>query len=117
MGPPWHRSSGRAQRDSIVDYEYGKADPDPLLPVRIEQWVHVAATYDKNTASASLYLDGVKVFDYPVLLQDLDIDTDWYRCWIGQFVEGGREFRGIMDELRVYTRASTAPRSGRSWGS
>ena len=96
-------SVGERNAHSIVDYEYGRVDPDPLLPVRIEQWVHVAATYDKSAASAALYLDGVKVFDYPVLLQDLDIDTDWYRCYISQFVEGAREFRGIMDELRVYT--------------
>lgn len=94
---------GERNAHTIVDFNYGNGE-EANMPQRINEWIHVATTYDKATSSAALYIDGAKIFDYPVV-EALDIDTDWTNCMIGRFTEGGREFRGLMDDLRVYTRA------------
>ena len=107
-------ATGERNQHTILDYTYGAAyETDAYgniteltenLPVRLDEWIHIAATYDKDTATAALYLDGIKVKDLPVN-EAVDIDTDWYRAQVAQFVEGGREFIGEMDDLRIYTRA------------
>ena len=102
---------GERNAHTIVDYTYGSAgevDPDTgetlILPERLNEWYHVATTYDKATATAALYIDGRKVIDLPVV-DAIDIDTDWYRAQVARYVEAGRQLYGGMDDLRIYTRA------------
>ena len=112
--------AGERNQHPIVDFEYGTVavldgneqptgEIEYYTPISdlVGQWVHMCSTYDKATATAALYINGEKVYDLPVL-EAIDIDTDWDKAQVGKFVEGGRELRGYMDDLRVYTRALNA---------
>ena len=78
----------------------GAASP-ALLP--INQWSHLAATYDGTTLR--LYVNGVAVVSTP-FTGDLSTSTDPLR--IGGNSVYGEYFMGVIDEVRVYSRPLTA---------
>lgn len=100
-----HDVDGERNLHPIVDYTFGMA-ADEFISVEqaTGKWFHLAVTYDKATASSALYLNGVKVKDLPVI-EAVDIEPGWEQAEIGKFTEGGREFRGSMDELYLFSRA------------
>ena len=100
-----HDVDGERNQHPIVDYTFGWAE-DEFISVEqaTDQWFHLAVTYDKATASSALYLNGVKVKDLPVI-EAIDIEPGWEQAYVGRFTEGGREFRGSMDELYLFSRA------------
>ena len=100
-----HDVDGERNQHPIVDYTFGwAADEFVSVEQATGKWFHLAVTYDKATASSALYLNGEKVKDLPVM-EAIDIEAGWEQAYIGRFTEGGREFRGSMDELYLFSRA------------
>jgi hypothetical protein len=77
---------------------------DGLRPQPVARWTHLAVTYDG--AAYCLYVDGREVSrraaSGPILHT-----TD--PLWIGGNRPYGEYFRGVIDEVRVYRRALSAP--------
>ncbi len=73
----------------------------------VNQWIHVALTYDKAAAEAILYIGGV-AYDVPVAVAD-DLANNYnYGAYIGCNVDDRRNFTGLMDEFYLYNRALSA---------
>ena len=72
----------------------------------VNAWTHVALTYDG--ATLRLYVNGVQVASQP---QAGSIETPSTPLRIGGNVPYGQFFQGLIDEVRVYNRALTPPRS------
>ncbi len=71
-------------------------------------WTHVAATYDSSTSTVQLFVNGVQVpvdnqgCTGPLLASTIPLQ-------IGEeFVLGGRNFPGEIDDVRVYNRVLAA---------
>ena len=77
--------------------------------LRSGQWQLVAFTYDKNSGTASLYIDGVLVQSQnfgsvrPETTYPINIGRR-----TGQPVGNGSSFGGLVDELALYNRALSA---------
>lgn len=76
-------------------------------PLRLNQWQHVAVTYDgsMHASHVAVYVNGVKqkvniLFDQPIWPFDT---KEPFRIGAG----GGLRFRGDIRDVRVYTRALT----------
>ena len=69
-------------------------------------WAHLAATYDGVTMR--LYVNGVQVASRA---QTGAIATSTNPLQIGGDSIYGQYFAGLIDEVRVYNRALSAPRS------
>ncbi|MEM6648203.1 MAG: LamG-like jellyroll fold domain-containing protein, partial [Bacteroidota bacterium] len=69
------------------------------------EWVHVAGTFDSATNELRIYINGV--------LQGTTTDasapqrSDIYDLMFGVEPSGGNEFRGLMDEIRIWNVART----------
>ena len=94
----WHSTSGTYHWKTVKG-----------MPLCLNQWHHVAATYDIENGVMGIYTNGVLVNTAPntfvtnVLNYDLYIGRD-EESW----VPGGyREFTGIIDELRISNIART----------
>ena len=70
--------------------------------LNLDQWYHVAATYDMNVG-ATVYIDGVADASNP----DIDgIVTNEFSLFLGENPEAtGRLFDGMLDEIMIYNRA------------
>eukprot|EP00928_Gymnodinium_smaydae_P029787 TRINITY_DN22339_c0_g1_i1.p1 TRINITY_DN22339_c0_g1~~TRINITY_DN22339_c0_g1_i1.p1 ORF type:complete len:1614 (-),score=174.09 TRINITY_DN22339_c0_g1_i1:56-4825(-) len=87
-------------------------------PVPDEKWHHVAATWDNTTAK--LYVDGVEKCSYnpPSSKIDLNIARNSvlsrHAYSVGAFPDHYRFFKGVIDEVRLWSVARTASEL-RSW--
>lgn len=76
----------------------------------VNEWRHVAITFDASTGIKSLYLDGVLV-DTASRPNQLYADPNNTRITIGAYwgASGGlfNYFDGLLDELRIYNRVLT----------
>ena len=71
--------------------------------VPINQWNHVAAVYNKNAQTLTLYLNGVgETFNYPYIMQSYSSNV-----YIGSHSPFYNEmyFDGFIDEATIYNRA------------
>lgn len=69
--------------------------------IQINQWYHIATTYDGTTAK--IYLNGVEVAS-----QAKTWNTTGTTFYLGRFFGGGNSFAGSVDELLIYDRALTS---------
>jgi hypothetical protein len=70
-----------------------------------DEWLHFAGTYDKDSAKAALYINGELIEEMDVA-SPADIAGDWgLGARVGKTIDDARPFTGLMDELRMYTRA------------
>ncbi|MBN2313906.1 MAG: hypothetical protein JXM79_08240 [Sedimentisphaerales bacterium] len=70
-----------------------------------DEWEHFAGTYDKETAKATLCINGEFVSELDVAAP-ADIAGDWgLGARVGKNIDDARPFTGLMDEFRMYTRA------------
>ena len=74
-------------------------------------WSHLAATYDGTTLR--LYVNGAEVAQLAVsgaiLTSNSPVRIGGNQVW------GGEWFNGSIDEVRIYNRGLTRPRSRRTW--
>lgn len=83
----------------------GELFPQEVLPP-LGEWTHLAATYDGS--SMKLYFDGIVVAE---MAASGDIATSDEPLIIGNKHEtapGGDEFNGMLDDVRIYSRALSA---------
>ena len=78
--------------------------------ITLNAWSHVASTWDGTTAR--LYINGTEVAR-SALSGTAATSTGALR--IGGNNVWAEWFKGVIDEVRVYSRALSAPRSGRIW--
>ena len=77
------------------------ADGEP-----VNAWTHVALTYDG--AKLRLYVNGTQV---ATTAASGAVQSSSSPLWIGGNQPYGEYFQGLIDEVRVYNRALTRPRS------
>jgi autotransporter-associated beta strand protein len=78
------------------------------VPMTLNEWHHIAATYDKTSGFGAVYLDGVSVFGETLGSFDLATSADLY---IGHRPLTGEQFpwfAGLIDEVEIFNRALTA---------
>ena len=74
----------------------------------VDQWYHVAATYDKDGDGMKFYLDGELKGEFAYnaeSFEDWAFPQNWY---LGKANWGDPLFPGIIDEFRIYDRALNA---------
>jgi hypothetical protein len=75
-------------------------------------WHRVAATVDKPTGSARLYVDGQDVTESAGIRADFISQSTWN---LGRFAEGGFYFQGGLDEVRIESEKRSANWQWASW--
>ena len=73
----------------------------------LNQFQHVAVTYSKASGEATLYVDGVAVATAALGSSNLRTDADLHigRRPDGSFTPPVATFNGLIDEVRIYSRA------------
>jgi Concanavalin A-like lectin/glucanases superfamily len=71
--------------------------------VPLDQWTHIACTYDKQFAR--LYVNGVQV---AVQTATQPIPAVSHELWIGNHERFIRQFDGLIDEVEIFSRALSA---------
>ena len=73
-------------------------------PLPLGRWVHLAGTFDGQTMR--LFVDGAEV---AALARPGPIQRNHFDLTIGGFAPGSRaNFQGLVDEVRLFSRARTA---------
>lgn len=84
--------------DQFSDFIFG--------PSTLDQWHHIAVTYDSATGKIQFYIDGrldaVRQYDVP---RPVIVGPAWIGGWNGE----SRWFLGSLDDIRIYNRVLTAP--------
>lgn len=87
----------------INDNSTCRVDSNVTYNTYFDNWVHVAATYDKETLH--IYVNGVLVDDSSTpCTVPIEIDTTKDLA-IGSQSDGGSRFTGWLDDVRIYNRA------------
>ena len=98
-GPLIHLHSDPEKGDASVP---GNPPVNPVL-MNDSQWHHVVGTWGDADGNVNLYLDGV-------LLQQAAYTTPSYplsNIYLGQMANGGRTYRGLLDDVQIYGGALT----------
>ena len=80
----------------------GKVTSDYNSTISPDSWYHVAATYDATEKTATLYLNGR--LDASIQNADVPQPVD-AKLRIGKNLDDNEEFKGIIDDVRIYNRA------------
>jgi choice-of-anchor C domain-containing protein len=101
----WIAASGNGALDANLIDANGVEHPmnAPLNTVVSGAWQHFALTYDRTNGIAKLYRNGVMVLQRE--LGSFTPQTSW-DLFFGS--RGSYRFKGIMDEVSLYSRALTA---------
>jgi hypothetical protein len=73
----------------------------------LNNWYHVATTYDYNADQSKLYVNGTEVSSKTGLI-DLNTSKIGGIGWYTNGTGAGYQFNGIIDDARVYNRALSA---------
>jgi hypothetical protein len=98
-GPLIHLHSDPEKGDASVP---GNPPVNPVL-MNDGQWHHVVGTWGDADGNVNLYLDGI-------LLQQAAYTTPSYplsNIYLGQMANGGRTYRGLLDDVQIYGSALT----------
>ncbi len=76
---------------------------NPLL-LGDNQWHNVVAIWDGINGTASMYVDGELINSGPYTSTDYELTN----IYLGQMANGGRTYRGLLDEVKIYNRALSA---------
>ncbi len=75
-----------------------------IVPSPVDRWTHVAATYDGSVAK--LYVDGVLAKSE---FASFDPGAGTGDIMIGDWINGGHNYDGLLDDVRIYDLALSAP--------
>lgn len=102
------RQSGSSKLELRIDSASGGAcratDPTPVTTY-FGQWIHVAGVYSATQDICKLYVDGELKADKPAVGTLRYSGSDLF---IGNHVESGEDFDGLIDEVRIWNVARTA---------
>jgi hypothetical protein len=81
-----------------ITTDKGSADADSPKPLKVEQWYHIAGSYDSKSGDINIYIDGVKVATKNLGGKFIDNPYD--------VIIGGKHgkfypWNGMMDEVRI----------------
>ena len=97
-----HNNSDKL-RIELIGEDGQIADLEGNTPIAVNNWVHVAATFDSSTGTTKLFYNGVEDGTYNSTAGNAIIDS--FGC---DFIIGGPEFfNGMIDELRVWNYPRT----------
>jgi len=93
-----------------VLYIDGEYRAGPGIPYTVDEWVHVAGTYDSETREIRSYRNGELVGTTTLTgLTTFKIAVSALDLYVGSFeLIAGFFFNGVMDEIRLYNRALSA---------
>ncbi|HLL89182.1 MAG TPA: tandem-95 repeat protein, partial [Tepidisphaeraceae bacterium] len=84
----------------------GRTTSTASAVIPVNDWAHVAAVVNRTSGTLRLYVDGVDVTPTGNwVLNDFQTNAP---IWIGSYVNGGGNFQGQLDDLRVYNRQLAA---------
>jgi beta-lactamase superfamily II metal-dependent hydrolase len=89
-------------QNGILRFEINDGNSNPYVsgPLNGTDWHHVAGTYDGE--DLKLYLDGMQVDSY---LVETTINSNSSNVFFGNSEDGNQGFDGIIDEVRIDSRA------------
>ena len=103
------RQSGSSKLELRIDGASSGAcratDPTPVSTY-FGQWIHVAGVYSATQNICKLYVNGVLKADKPAVGTLSYSGSDLF---IGNHVESGEDFDGLIDEVRIWDVARTQP--------
>jgi len=86
----------------------GADDPgaEPVNPVLVndEVWHHIAGVWDGNAGTATLYIDGIPLMEWPFQPTVYDLS----HMFLGTMGGISRQYTGKLDDVRIYSDALTA---------
>ena len=77
-------------------------------PVPVEQWVHVAVNWNRDTLTSETFLNGKRVYSTNVKSDDIDLMRNNHPVYdIGLKRDSGTAstFKGFLKELVIFGRA------------
>lgn len=81
-------------------------------PLALNQWQHVAATWERASGSMKIYLNGLLIQETNTTLVPIGLLDSGFEPALGIGNHGGTfhqfPFNGLIDELAIYNRALTA---------
>ncbi|MFQ6123488.1 MAG: LamG domain-containing protein [Candidatus Heimdallarchaeota archaeon] len=77
-------------------------------------WAHIAITFDRSTAQAKFYKNGIHVDTQD--MGGVPSFEDWSGAELGRWDKYGRYWTGRLDEVRVYKRQLSVADVFRLWG-
>ena len=83
--------------------EGGKAWLSTENEIPLEEWSHIAAVRDFDAGEMRLYING-QVDAVHVMEGELDTNSET-DVWIGNRLDGGWPYGGMLDEFVMYNRA------------
>lgn len=69
------------------------------------EWTYLVLTKDQTTKVGTVYLNGIETCSF-IGTTDINYDGSEY-LWLGRWGGGGRNWRGMLDEVAVFDRALT----------
>jgi PKD repeat protein len=74
----------------------------------LNEWQHIALTYDANTSDAHIYINGIEaILEFAVPPNGSIINNSEFEITIGNKSDGTRGFAGLIDEFRVWNISRT----------
>ena len=83
------------------------AEDTQITTPYLNAWHHIAGTYDAATGTTSLYVDGVLKTSATGFAGPLEHTDDLYLMWSDH--PGQVAAQGLLDDVRIYSRALTVP--------
>ena len=84
----------------------GATFTDPACQIPINQWIHIAVTYDYSTGEINLYYNGVKKGTV-TSIKPHTINFAMDDFYIGKSYNNDRWLEGLMTECRIWNRVLT----------
>jgi hypothetical protein len=94
----------------VVGTNVGATNGSENDPIQLGETYHVAATADYSTGLLSLYLDGVLVASNTITAWGTGVTASdqSFVIRLGSNHNGGEQFHGIIDDVRIYNTALSA---------
>lgn len=102
------RSSGDSMRFYVSDGTSSNNINIARIDLATGNWIHVIGTISRITGEMKAYLNGEIYNQIAVTIDEINSTTKNLRIGQGHSSSGGTWFGGLIDDVRIYSRALTA---------